>query len=69
MPSEAGLVLRSALAPPPGKLLMEGDLGLYGPKDLHVPEAQFARLEQTRLGVIYDHLLPFKFLWENKRTA
>lgn len=48
---------------------MEGDLGLYGPKDLHVPEAQFARLEQTRLGVIYDHLLPFKFLWENKRTA
>lgn len=52
-----------------GKLLMEGDQWICVARDLRVPEARFARPEQARLGVVYDHLLPFKLLWANRRTA
>lgn len=54
-----------------GKLLPEGDRGAAWPEMSTCPRLRtgFARLEQARLEVVYDPLLPFKVFQVNRRTA
>lgn len=70
VPRQAGLVLGSPLAPPPGEAAYgERFIGAAWPESFCIPWDQFAILEQVRLEVVYDHLFPFKLLWASRRTA